>query len=62
MALKRSTNKVFAGVVAGLAEEWNKDPTIVRILYALITLVTGLGPGLIVYLVLYLVMEDPSPA
>ncbi len=62
MALKRSTNKVVAGVVAGLAEEWNKDPTIVRILYALVTLVTGLGPGLIVYLVLYLVMEDPSPA
>lgn len=60
MALQRSENKVLAGVCAGLAEEWEMDPNTVRILYAVFTLLTGLGPGLIVYLVLYLVMDDPG--
>lgn len=59
MALQRSQNKVLAGVCAGLAEEWDLDPTLVRVLYVVGTLITT-GLGLLLYLVLYLVMEDPA--
>lgn len=60
MALQRSRNKVLAGVCAGLAEEWDKDPTVVRILYIPFTLFTGIWAGLLVYIVLYLVMDEPE--
>jgi phage shock protein C len=60
MSLQRSRDKVLGGVCGGLAEEWDMDPTVVRLLYVVFTLLTGIGIGLVVYLVLYLVMDDPE--
>jgi phage shock protein PspC (stress-responsive transcriptional regulator) len=60
MALRRSSDRVLAGVCAGLAKEWDLNPTLVRVLYVVFTL-TFLGLGIVVYLVLYVVMEDPVP-
>jgi len=57
--LYRSTsNKIIAGVCAGLAEYINIDPTIVRVIWALVGLS---GAGLIAYLVCALIIpEKPS--
>ena len=56
---KRSrTNKVFAGVCAGIAPELNMDPTLVRVLYCLLTLGTGLVLGLVAYIVLWQVLPE----
>ncbi len=54
---KSSSDKVLAGVCGGLANAWDIDSTLVRVLYVVLTLVTGLVPGLLVYLVLALVMD-----
>lgn len=57
-SLRKSTSdKVLAGVLGGLAEEWGTDPTLLRVLYVVLTLVTGIVIGLVVYLVLALVMD-----
>ena len=57
--LYRSTqNKMIAGVCSGLAEYINIDPTIIRVIWALIGLT---GTGLIAYLVCALISpEKPS--
>lgn len=57
--LYRSTsNKIIAGVCAGLAEYINIDPTVVRLIWALVGLS---GAGLIAYLVCALIIpEKPS--
>lgn len=60
MALQRSQDKVLAGVCGGLAEEWDMDPTVVRVLFVVFTILSGIGVGLLVYLVLYLVMDEPE--
>lgn len=52
-----SSDKMLAGVCGGLAEAWDVDSTLVRVLYVVGTLLTGLLPGLLVYLVLMLVMD-----
>lgn len=54
---KSSSDKMLAGVCGGLANAWDMDSTLVRVLYAVLTLVTGLLPGLLVYLILALVMD-----
>lgn len=59
MALRRSQNKVIAGVCAGLAEAWDLEPTLVRVVYGVGTLFS-IGLGLVLYLILYLVMDDPA--
>ncbi len=54
---KSSSDKVLAGVCGGMAEAWDMDPTLVRVLYVVLTLVTGVVLGLIVYLILALVLD-----
>lgn len=54
---KSSSDKMLAGVCGGLANAWDMDSTLVRVLYVVLTLVTGLVPGLLVYLILALVMD-----
>ncbi len=60
--LYKSTDKKIDGVCAGIAEYFEIDPTIVRVLYAFITLFSvGIG-GVVVYAVLAFVMpRKPFP-
>ncbi|NOU59449.1 PspC domain-containing protein [Marinifilum caeruleilacunae] len=56
--LKRSSNKMIAGVCAGIAEYLNLDVTLVRILYVLISIFSAGFPGLLIYLIFWFVMPD----
>ncbi len=54
------TNKKIAGVCGGLAEYFNVDPVIIRII-AFILLLPGGFPGLIPYVVLWIIVpEEPT--
>ena len=58
--LYRSTkNRVIAGVCGGIAEYLNLDPTLVRLVVALLTLATS-GAGIIAYIVAVFIMPDES--
>ena len=48
----------LAGVCAGLADYFNVDPTIVRLIFVVAALAGG--PGLIIYIILALVMPEGS--
>jgi len=55
--LTRSTNnQMIAGVAAGIANYFNIDPTIVRLIFV-ITALTG-GPGIVAYLIMWLLMPE----
>jgi phage shock protein C len=53
---------LFCGVCGGMAERLGWKPTVVRVMWALMTLASGLAPGLLAYLFLYLVMPGPQLA
>ncbi len=53
-SLRRSSNGMIAGVCAGVADYFGIDPTVVRILWVIITLCGG--AGIIVYLIMLLLM------
>jgi phage shock protein C len=58
MPLHRSrTNKVIAGVCGGVAEFLGWNPTLVRVLWVILT-PTTLFAGFIVYLLLWLLMPE----
>lgn len=62
MALHRSRrNRMIAGVCGGLAETLGWDATLVRLLYVLVSVLSAAFPGIIVYLVLWVVAPE-SPA
>lgn len=60
MPLRRSNNKILAGVCGGIAEWLGWDPTLVRILYVLISLLSAAFPGILVYIILWLIMPPPE--
>ncbi len=53
--LTKSNNKIIAGVCGGLAEYFGFDPTVTRLIYALLTIFTAFA-GLIIYIILWIVM------
>jgi phage shock protein C len=54
-------NRWLAGVCGGLGEYFNIDPTIIRILFVLVTVIFSLGiGGLILYAVLWVLMPEAS--
>ncbi len=59
MALVRSkSDRMIAGVCGGLAKSLGWDPTIVRILYVLVSILSAAFPGTIVYIILWIVMPE----
>lgn len=54
--LRRSNNKMLAGVCAGVAEYFDVDVTMVRVLYAALTIFSAAFPGLLLYIVMMLLM------
>lgn len=57
MALRRSRqNKIIAGVCGGIAEALGWDPTLVRFLYVLGSVLSAGFPGTIVYIILWVIM------
>jgi phage shock protein PspC (stress-responsive transcriptional regulator) len=60
---RSSTDKMFAGVCGGIARYLGVDSSVVRILWAILTIVPGaiLG-GIVVYLLAWLIMPEENPA
>ena len=60
MSLKKSRNKMIAGVCAGIAEWLGQDPTIIRVSYVLISVLSAAFPGILIYIILWIVMPPPD--
>lgn len=59
--LRRSRhNRIIAGVCGGIAEWLGWDPTLTRILYVLISVFSAAFPGILVYLILWVIMPTES--
>ena len=56
--LTRSNDRLIAGVCGGLAEYFNMDPTLFRVLYIIVSIVSSGFPGLLIYIILLLVMPE----
>ena len=59
--LKRGSDRMLAGVCSGLAQFFHLDPTLVRVVFVVLALVPP-GVGIILYLVLWFLMEPASAA
>jgi phage shock protein C len=57
--LTLSRDKKIAGVCGGLAEYFDLDPTLVRVIYAILTICT-IFSGVLIYFVLWFAMPKPE--
>jgi phage shock protein C len=57
---RSNRNKMIAGVCGGLAEYFDMDPTVMRVLYILVSVLSAAFPGVIAYIVLMFLMPPPE--
>lgn len=55
---RSSNNKIFLGVLGGLADYIGVDATWVRLIYVLLSVMSTGFPGLLVYVILAIVMPE----
>lgn len=66
--LRRSRERrVVAGVLGGIAEHYDLNVTLLRVLYVIVSIASVAFPGTIVYLILWLLIparrrDEPVPA
>lgn len=54
--LVRSNDRWIAGVCGGIAEYFDWDPALVRLLYILLSVFSAGFPGTLIYIILWIVM------
>ncbi len=61
--VRSSRHKMIAGVCGGLAEYFDLDPTVVRVAYVAVSIISVAFPGILAYIILMFVMpRADSPA
>ncbi len=53
---RSNDNKVLAGVCGGIGEYTDVDPTVIRLVYVLVTAVTVVVPCVLAYIVLAIII------
>ena len=58
-SLSRSRDdRLLAGVIGGIARRFGWNSTLLRILFVILSIASAAFPGIVVYLILWLLMPD----
>ena len=55
---KSKDNSVWAGVIGGVGEYFNVDPVLLRLVWVVVTLLTGFFPLLFAYIIAILIVPE----
>ena len=58
MRLERTRDKVIGGVLGGVSKYFGWDAAIVRLIYVILSIASVGFPGILVYLILWVVMPE----
>ena len=51
-------DRTIAGVLSGLGRYLEVDPTVLRLLYIILTAITGFVPGIVAYIIAIIIIPD----
>lgn len=55
---RSKSDSMLAGICGGLAEYFQLDPTLIRIGYVLVSALSAAFPGILVYIILWIVIPE----
>ena len=58
---RSATDRVFSGLCGGMAEHFDLDPSLVRLGWVVLDVLTGIFPLLVVYIVMAMVVPEEPP-
>lgn len=56
--LYRSPNRIIAGVCGGIADYFDVDPTLIRVIYMILSLFSAAFPGFLLYIILMIMIPN----
>ena len=56
--LYRSSDRIVAGVCGGIAEYFDIDPTLIRVVYVILSLFSVAFPGVLLYIILMILIPN----
>ena len=60
-SLSRSlSDRMIAGVIGGIAHRFGWSPTLLRILFVVVSIASAAFPGILVYLILWLLIPNEA--
>jgi phage shock protein C len=62
---RSTTDRWIAGVCGGIGEYFGIDPNIIRLIWVIVTIITGFIWGILVYILLWIILpqrEQPKPS
>ena len=54
------SNRMIAGVMGGIAKRFGWDANLLRIVFVLVSILSAAFPGILVYLILWLLMPEAN--
>lgn len=55
-------NRMIAGICGGIGEYFDIDPTLVRVIYIIVSVFSIAFPGILVYLILWVIIPHSNKA
>jgi len=59
---KNEHDEVLTGMIGGIGEYFDVDPTVLRIAFVVLVLITGVFPGVIAYIIAYFIIPEKPHA
>ena len=56
--LYRSSDRIVAGVCGGIAKYFDIDPTLIRVVYVILSLFSVAFPGVLLYIILMILIPN----
>ena len=56
--LYRSPNRIIAGVCGGIPDYFDVDPTLIRVIYMILSLFSAAFPGFLLYIILMIMIPN----
>ena len=56
--IRSKSDRMIFGVCGGLGKYFGVDPTLIRLGFAFLTLLSGIGPGIVVYIIMAIIMPQ----
>ena len=55
-----NTDKKLGGVLGGIGETFSVDPTLLRLIFVFVSILTGIIPGIVTYFIAWLIIPEKS--
>lgn len=56
--MRSKTNRMVAGICGGIGEYFNIDPNLIRVLWIVITVLSGFLPGILAYILVWVIIPE----